>query len=75
MKEGQKFTRKDTTGESLALRGKMDCDPGMLAAITDKEDGILKAGALPKVSTASAQGSKAILDAIEKAGHPGLGLN
>eukprot|EP00435_Cladocopium_sp_Y103_P029566 s936_g7.t1 len=65
-KEGQKFTRKDTTGESMKLQSKKDVDPDMRAALVDSESGLMRAGALPKVSTASAAGSKALLDAIEK---------
>ena len=39
--------------------------------MTDAEDGLLRPGALPQLSIASAAGNKALLDAVEKAG---LGL-
>ena len=71
-KEGQKFTRKDITGESMKLQAKKDVDPDLRAALVDSEDGLMKAGALPKVSSASAAGSKALLDSIEKVGWWGI---
>jgi hypothetical protein len=46
-------------------------DTALRAAVTDAEDGLLRPGALPQLSIASAAGNKALLDAVEKAG---LGL-
>lgn len=66
VKEGQKFTRKDITGERLSMKGSKDLDPDMRQAFVDSETGLMRAGALPKVSTASAAGSKTLLDAMEK---------
>lgn len=50
----------------MSLKGKKDLDPDMRQAFTDSETGLMRAGALPKVATASAGGSKTLLDAIEK---------
>lgn len=66
VKEGQKFTRKDITGERMSMKGAKDLDPEMRQAFTDSETGLMRAGALPKVAAASAAGSKSLLDAIEK---------
>lgn len=68
VKDAQKYHRKDIAGEDIKLKAKMDVDSNMRAALTDAETGLLKAGALPKVSASSAQGNKALLDAIDKAG-------
>ena len=67
VKEGQKFTRKDITGESIKMKGSMELDEAMRQALIDPEDGLMRPGALPKVTAATAAGGKAILDAIEKA--------
>lgn len=68
VKDAQKYHRKDITGENVKLKAKLDVNADMRAALTDAEHGLLPAGALPQVSTASAAGNKALLDAIEKAG-------
>eukprot|EP00435_Cladocopium_sp_Y103_P018957 s2662_g4.t1 len=54
-------------GESTALKASMDVNPEMRAALTDAETGLLRPGALPALTTATAAGNKALLDAIEKA--------
>ena len=67
MKQGQKFVRQDETGDSIKMKGKVDTDAAMRDALLDPESGLMRAGALPKISSLSAAGSKALLDTIEKA--------
>ena len=47
------------------MKGTMELDEPMRQALI--EDGLMRPGALPKVTTATAAGGKALLDAIEKA--------
>lgn len=61
MRKGNSFIRTDATKETTKLQAKMDCDPEMVAALTN-EDGIFKSGLLPQVAAATASGSKQILD-------------
>ncbi len=68
MKEGQRFTRKDITGEDMKLKGSKKLDPAMMAAMTDAETGLMRPGALPSITGVSKEGSKALLDATEQAG-------
>lgn len=68
MRVGNSFKRKDITGESMKLKGKMAVDPELRAALTDADEGILRPGALPKMNTSSTSGNKQLLDALEKAG-------
>jgi len=49
------------------MKGTMELDEPMRQALIDPEDGLMRPGALPKVTTATATGGKALLDAIEKA--------
>ena len=67
VREGAKFQRKETTAESTALKASTDVNPELRAALTDTETGLLRPGALPALTTATAQGNKQLLDAIEKA--------
>ena len=68
MKEGQKFTRKDITGECVKLAAKADVDDGLMQALTDESEGCLRAGALPQIQIATSAGNKALLDSIAKVG-------
>ena len=68
MRIGNSYKEKEATKESLSLEASMSVDPALRASLTD-EDGLLRPGALPKIATASAQGNKAILDSMDKAGH------
>ena len=49
------------------MEGTQELDSAMRQALVDPEDGLLRPGALPKVATATSCGSKALMDAIEKA--------
>ena len=69
VREGAKFQRKDTTAESTALKASMDVNPEMRAALTETETGLLRPGALPALTTATAGGNKLLLEAIDKASH------
>ena len=68
MRDGNSFTRTDETSEALALKAKKKIDKDMRDALVDEEAGLFTAGALPKVTAASASGQKLLLDSIEKAG-------
>ena len=70
MRIGNSYKEKEATKESLSLEASVSVDPALRASLTD-EDGLLRPGALPKIATASAQGNKAILDSMDKAGHWG----
>ncbi|CAK9103632.1 Uncharacterized protein SCF082_LOCUS48402 [Durusdinium trenchii] len=63
VRQGDEITQKEQCIESLGMKAKVDVDPDMRSALTS-EDGLLRPGALPKVSGASAAGSKALLQAI-----------
>lgn len=63
------MTNRVETSEELKLAAQKNMDSEMLAAVTDANSGLMRVGALPKVSTASAAGNKALLEGIaEKAG-------
>ena len=74
MRIGTTYKEKESTSESLALKGRMECDQALRQSLTDPEEGMLRPGALPKISTASASGNKAILDSLGKVGQLGFGL-
>ena len=67
MRVGNSYKTKDLTSEAMALKGKMEVDSGLRAALTDADEGILRPGCLPKVSTSSAAGNKALLSSLAKA--------
>lgn len=67
MRVGNSFKRKDITSESMKLKGTMDVDPSLRAALTDADEGIFRPGALPKMQTSSTNGNKMLLDAVDKA--------
>lgn len=68
VKEGDEVTRKDTTKEVSKLKAKKDLDKTMRDALIDEDNGIFRPGSLPKVTAASATGSKAVLNTLDKAG-------
>ena len=74
VREGAKFERKETTAESSKLSASTEVDPELRAALTDGETGLMRSGALPQVTTATAAGNKALLDAIDKAIIRGMGM-
>lgn len=67
MRSATKFIREDSTSEALKLSAKAQCDAAMKEALTDPEQGILKAGLLPQVDTACPNGAKQLLGAITQA--------
>lgn len=67
VREGAKFQKKDITGETVKLEATMSCDADMRNALTDADTGLMRAGALPHIDTATAAGNKALLESIEKA--------
>ena len=73
VKQAQTFTREESTTEGTTLKGKMELDNEMLAAITDHDDGLMRPGALPQLEVASAAGNKTLLDAVVKAGFNRVG--
>ena len=67
MRIGNSFKKTDSTSESLSMKAKMEVDSNLRKALTDADNGILRSGALPKMSMSSAAGNKQILDALNKA--------
>lgn len=63
---GEKVRRDDETSEKMSLKAKSEVSEELRQALTDQDEGILRPGALPKVSAAK-QGSKELLDALGKA--------
>jgi hypothetical protein len=51
----------------MQMTAKSEIDDGLRNALIDPDQGILKPGCMPEVPTASASGSKMLLDAIAKA--------
>ena len=66
MKCGEKVAQSDETAEKLKLSAKTEVDQDLRMALTDPDSGILRPGALPKIS-AGRQGSKELLDSMAKA--------
>ena len=67
MRMGNSYKEKESTSEAMALKGKMEVDAGLRAALTDADEGLLRPGCLPKVATSSAAGNKALLNSLDKA--------
>ena len=63
----KKVTHKDAVADTTRLKATASVDPELLQAITNSEEGFMRAGAMPTVTTSSAAGSKALLDAVAKA--------
>ena len=68
MRIGNSFKQKEITSEAMSLKATRDVDPALRASLTDADEGILRPGMLPKVGAATAAGSKALLNTLEKAG-------
>ncbi|CAK9031959.1 30S ribosomal protein S6, partial [Durusdinium trenchii] len=69
MRIGEKVRRDDETSEKMSLKAKSEVSEELRQALTDQDEGILRPGALPKVSAAK-QGSKELLDALGKVAAP-----
>lgn len=67
MKASQKFTQKDIATDSIRLSATKEIDDDLRTSLIDPEHGLLKPGCMPQVQTATAGGSKQLLDAIDKA--------
>ena len=67
MRDSTSFTQKDIAADSVKLTSKSTIDNELRNALIDPDSGILKPGAMPQVQTATAAGSKQLLDAISKA--------
>lgn len=65
MPQGRLVRQDNSTSESLGLKGKTECNPDLLQALTSDE-GPLKAGMLPGVKAASAEGQKKLLEALDE---------
>ena len=61
------ITHKDVVTESTALSASANVESGLLEALIDPDQGFMRPGAMPSVTTASAAGSKTLLDAVAKA--------
>lgn len=72
MKAPQKITHKEVVKDVTKLKANSKIDNGMLQGLIG-EEGFMRAGAMPSISTASAAGSKQILDAVAKASAPKKG--
>lgn len=69
MKAPQKLTHKEAVKDITKLKASSGIDGDMLQGLIG-EEGFMRAGAMPSISTASAAGSKQILDALAKASLP-----
>ena len=58
--------REDETSDAIKLKASADVDQDLQQALTG-DDGLMRCGALPQVSVASAAGNKNLLEAIDKA--------
>ena len=67
MRIGSKFTSEDLTSEKMELNASAEVDDGLRQALTE-EDAPMRAGLLPQVHCANAQGAKAVLSAINQVG-------
>ena len=67
LRTSQKFTQKDTCTDTMKLSATSNVDADLHKSLIDPDNGILKPGAMPQVQTATAAGSKQLLDAISKA--------
>ena len=63
----KKITHKDVVSESTVLHAKTSVDPELQKALCNEEDGFMRPGAMPAVTTASAAGTKTLLEAVAKA--------
>lgn len=63
----KKITHKDVVSESTVLHAKTNVDPELQKALCNEEDGFMRPGAMPAVTTASAAGTKTLLEAVAKA--------
>ena len=66
VRDGQKFMRKEETSDTIKMKASAKLDKDLQEALTG-EDGLMRCGALPQVSVASAAGNKSLLEAIDKA--------
>ena len=64
----KQITHKDVVTENtkLTASANVDGENGLLEALIDQDDGIMRPGAMPMVTAASAAGSKCLLDAVAK---------
>ena len=67
MKAAQTMASKETTEETMKLSASKKLDNALFKALTAEEGGIMKAGAMPSVSTATPNANKQIMDAMGKA--------
>ena len=69
MKTGQKVEREDETRDAMKLSAQSELDKSMRDVLVDPENGIMKAGLLPKVDAATSAGAKALLNSFNQGGY------
>ena len=67
MKAPQSMKSKERTEETMKLTAAKKLDNSLFKALTADEGGVMKAGAMPSVSTANPNGNKQLMDAMGKA--------
>ena len=67
MPVGQKMSNKEKVEETMTLSASKKLDNGLFKALTADEGGVMKAGAMPSVSTATPNANKQLMDAMGKA--------
>ncbi|CAJ1381460.1 unnamed protein product, partial [Effrenium voratum] len=66
MRAGREVKRTDATVDEATMSGKADLDSAMVKALTDEDDGLMAAGALPAVHAQG--GQKDMLEALQAPG-------
>lgn len=62
MKKAKEITRTQTVEDAMNVQGELSLDAEALGALINEEDGMMRAGAVPEVSAANAQGQNGIFD-------------
>lgn len=66
MRVGSTYKQKDSTSDTLMLKGQKKIDQELRNTLT-ADDGMFRPGALPQVDGSTSAGSKQLLDTLEKA--------
>ena len=73
MKIGQEVNEKNSTVERVAMAANAQVDQQLRLSLTDADEGVLRPGALPKVTGISSTANKALMSEFGQAGVENVG--
>lgn len=67
MRASTTFSQKEVMTDEMRLKATAKVDAGLMEALIDKDEGLMRPGALPKLDTSTAGANKQLMETLTKA--------